>query len=139
MVDLPTATGQMADHQQLIGKPWLYGKQDCYTLVRSYFELQGIVLPDFERPEDLETCSSIYLKQAIGLGFKRVEFEERKPGDVAIMKLGTQEPMHAAIFVAPWEILHHMRNRLSGVEWLHSYYVKSIAAVYRYAAGSSAG
>lgn len=129
----------MADHRQLIGKPWIYGEQDCYTMVRSYFQLQGIDLPDFERPDDLETSSSIYLRQALGLGFERVEFEQRRVGDVAIMKLGTREPMHAAIFVAPWEILHHMRDRLSGVEWLSSYYVKSIAAVFRYAAGSSAG
>ena len=108
-------------------------------MVRSYFQLQGIDLPDFERPDDLETTSSIYMRQALGLGFERVEFEQRRVGDVAIMKLGTVEPMHAAIFVAPWEILHHSRDRLSCVEWLSSYYVKSIAAVFRYAAGLSAG
>ena len=86
-------------------------------------------------PDDLETTPSIYLREAEALGFKRVAFEQRKPGDVAIMKLGTIEPMHAAIFVEPWRILHHMRDRRSGVEWLSSYYVRSIAAVYRYAAG----
>ena len=125
----------MADYQSLIDLEWNDEGRDCYTMVRDYFRLQGVELVDYARPDDLETTPSIYLREAEALGFKRVAFEQRKPGDVAIMKLGTIEPMHAAIFVEPWRILHHMRDRRSGVEWLSSYYVRSIAAVYRYAAG----
>ena len=129
----------MADYQSLIGLPWDYGKQDCYTVVRQYFALQGVKLRDFERPADLELTASIYLREAVALGFKRVDFADRAVGDVAIMKLGTKEPMHAAIFVEPWRILHQKQDSISSVEWLSSYYVRKIAAVYRYAAGSSAG
>jgi len=129
----------MADYRTLIGLPWQYGEQDCYTLLRQYFALQGIELADFERPADLELTPSIYLREAAALGFKRVEFENRQVGDVAIMRLGTVAPMHAAIFVEPWRILHQKQDSLSAVEWLSSYYVKQIAAVFRYAAGSSAG
>jgi cell wall-associated NlpC family hydrolase len=129
----------MADYQTLIGLPWKYGEQDCYTLLRQYFALQGIELADFERPVDLELTPSIYLREAAALGFKRVEFEDRQVGDVAIMRLGTVAPMHAAIFVEPWRILHQKQDSLSAVEWLSSYYIKQIAAVFRYAAGSSAG
>jgi len=129
----------MADYRTLIGLPWKYGEQDCYTLLRQYFALQGIELADFERPADLELTPSIYLREAAALGFKRVEFENRQVGDVAIMRLGTVAPMHAAIFVEPWRILHQKQDSLSAVEWLSSYYVKQIAAVFRYAAGSSAG
>ena len=42
---------------------WEYGKFDCFTLIRDWFELQGIELPDFERPDDLEACDSIFLEQ----------------------------------------------------------------------------
>lgn len=125
----------MANYQSLIGLDWNDQGRDCYTMVRDYFRLCGVELADYARPDDLETTPSIYLREAVALGFERVEFEQRKPGDVAIMKLGTAEPMHAAIFVEPWRILHHMRNRPSAVEWLSSYYVGSIAMVYRYAAG----
>ena len=128
----------MADYRALIGLPWKYGEQDCYTLLRQYFALQGIELADFERPEDLELTPSIYLREAAALGFKRVDFEDRRVGDVAIMRLGTMAPMHAAIFVEPWRILHQKQDSVSAVEWLSSYYVRKIAAVYRYAAGSSA-
>ena len=129
----------MANYQSLTGLPWDYGKQDCYTLVRQYFALQGVQLRDFERPADLELTPSIYLREAAALGFQQVNFEDRQVGDVAIMKLGTKEPMHAAIFVEPWRILHQKQDSISSVEWLSSYYVRRIAAVFRYAAGSSAG
>jgi len=68
-----------------------------------------------------------------------VPFGERRPGDVLIMRLGTQHPMHAAVLVDYDRILHHLNDALSAVEDLRSYYVRSIAAVFRYAAGSSAG
>ena len=129
----------MANHQSLIGLPWEYGKQDCYTLLQQYFALHGITLRDFERPSDLQLAPSMYMQELPGLGFKQIEFEDRQVGDVGLFRIGTVAPMHAAIFVEPWRILHQKQNSISSVEWLSSYYVKRIAAVYRYAAGSSAG
>lgn len=129
----------MADYQSLIGREWDYGKQDCYTIVRDYFALQGIALPDFNRPAELESSPSIYLREAVALGFKQVSLAERRPGDVLLMRLGTQHPMHAAVLVDYDRILHHLNDSPSAVEDLRSYYVRSIAAVFRYAAGSSAG
>jgi cell wall-associated NlpC family hydrolase len=129
----------MADYRSLIGREWNYGKQDCYTIVRDYFALQGITLPNFDRPNELESSPSIYLREAVALGFKQVAFGERQPGDVLIMRLGTRHPMHAAVLVDYDRILHHLDESPSAVEDLRSYYVRSIAAVFRYAAGSSAG
>ncbi len=129
----------MADYQSLIGREWDYGRQDCYTIVRDYFALQGITLPNFDRPDELESSPSIYLREAVALGFKQVTFAERRPGDVLLMRLGTQHPMHAAVLVDYDRILHHLNESPSAVEDLRSYYVRSIAAVFRYAAGSSAG
>jgi cell wall-associated NlpC family hydrolase len=129
----------MADYQSLIGREWDYGKQDCYTIVRDYFALQGITLPNFDRPNELESSPSIYLREAVSLGFKQVSFAERRPNDVLLMRLGTQHPMHAAVLVDYDRILHHLNDALSAVEDLRGYYVRSIAAVFRYAAGSSAG
>lgn len=129
----------MAVYQSLIGLPWDYGKQDCYTLIRQYFKLQGVDLPDFARPADLNTSPSIYLREAVLLGFKQVLFTERRPSDVLIMRLGTQYPMHAAVLVDYDRILHQLNELPSAVEDLRSYYVRSVHAVFRYAAGSSAG
>ena len=37
-----TDNGQLSS---LVGRQWEYGKFDCYTLMRDWFELQGIELP----------------------------------------------------------------------------------------------
>lgn len=124
----------MVNYRVLIGRKWEYSRFDCFTLVRDWFALQGIDLPDFERPEDLMTCESIFLQQAVAIGFKQIAFARRRPGDVLIMNLGTASPMHAAILLPDERILHQRQNSLSAVEPLGRYYVSSVAAVFRYAA-----
>ena len=89
----------MVNYQSLIGRQWEYGKADCFTLVRDWFKLQGIHLPDYERPESTQTCESIFLDQAERIGFKQVTMQTRLPGDVLIMKIGTRTPMHAAVLL----------------------------------------
>lgn len=92
-------------------------------------------MPDFSRPDNLEVCDSIFLEQAEAIGFEQVAFERRKPGDVLIMRLDTRTPMHAAILLPDELILHQRQDSLSAIEPLRRYYVESIAAVFRYAAG----
>ena len=128
----------MVQYQTLIGRQWEYGRHDCFTLVRDWFKLQGVQLPDFARPDDLETCESIFLQQAEAIGFQQVELLNRRPGDVLIMCLGTAAPMHAAILLPDQRILHQRQDSLSAVETLGRYYVSRIAAVFRYAADRSA-
>jgi cell wall-associated NlpC family hydrolase len=125
----------MVNYQSLIGRRWQYGVNDCFSLVRDFFGLQGVKLPDFERPADLETCQSIFLEQAERIGFCQVDYERRQPGDVLIMRLDTQAPMHAAVLVDYDRILHQQQDSLSVVEPLRSYYARRVAAVFRYGAG----
>ena len=110
---------------------------DCFTLIRDWFQLQGVSLPDFARPDDLEVCESIFLQQAEAIGFEQVLMERRQPGDVLIMRLDTRTPMHAAILLPNELILHQRQDSLSAIEPLRRYYVERIAAVFRYAAGHS--
>jgi len=125
----------MDHYRALIGRQWKYGVNDCFSLVRDYFALQGVVLPDFDRPPILEQCESIFLQQAERIGFKHVQYCRRRPNDVLIMRLGTMTPMHAAILLPDEQILHQRQDSLSAVEPLRKYYVDRIAAVFRYAAG----
>ena len=122
----------MVNYQALIGKQWDYGQNDCFSLVRDWFSLQGVMIPDFERPDDLEICESIFLEEAKSYGFSPVEFDRRRPGDVLIMRLGTMTPMHAAILLENEQILHQRQDSLSAVEPLRQYYVSRVAAVFRH-------
>ena len=124
----------MVNYQSLLGRQWDYGVFDCFTLVRDYFALQGVVLPDFARPDDLDTSDSIFLQQAERIGFQSVDYELRQPGDVLIMRCETREPMHAAVLLPDERILHQRQNSLSAVEPLGRYYVSRVSAVFRYAA-----
>jgi len=129
----------MVDYRALVGKHWDYGRQDCFSLVRDYYQLLKIDIPDFPRPENLERTESIFLKYAKSVGFERVLFEDRQRHDVLIMRLGTKNPMHAAIYIGGDRILHQRMNSLSATQPLSSYYRKSVAAVFRHAASPVGG
>ena len=124
----------MVDYRSLVGRQWEYGKADCFTLVRDWFKLQGIELPDYERPKSTETCESIFLKEMPLQGFEAVTLQTRQPGDVLIMRMATRTPMHAAVLLPDERILHQQRNSLSAVVPLNRYYLARVAAVFRYAA-----
>ena len=123
----------MVNYRSLVGLQWEYGKQDCYTLVRQYYELIGVKLPDFPRPEDLGTTDSIFLRYAKSLEFRPVAFDDRQKSDLLVLRLGTRAPMHGAIYVGGDKILHQRVDSISAVEPLRQYYRKRIAAVFRHA------
>ncbi len=124
----------MANYKPLVGREWKYGIFDCYSIVRDYYALLGIDLPDYERPEDPDTCKSIFLNDAKKLNFYEVDIEQRKPNDVLIMKLWTKEPMHGAIYLKNDMILHQKFESLSCVEYLNHYYKRRTVGCFRYAA-----
>ena len=128
----------MVNYQSLLGRQWEYGRFDCFALVRDYYKLLGISMPDYERPTDLSTCNSIFLDQAKVLGFEEINLNRREPDDVLIMRLGTRTPMHAAILLPHERILHQKQDSLSCIEALNAYYIRSIRATFRYAAKNSA-
>jgi len=127
----------MVNYQSLVGRQWSYGSFDCFSLIRDYYKLLGVELPDYERPEDFKTCDSIFLDQANSLGFHEVGLNRRLPNDVLIMQLGTKTPMHAAILLPNERILHQKSDSISCSENLTAYYIKRIRAVFRHAADNS--
>ena len=129
----------MVDCRSLIGKKWEYGQNDCYSLLREYYEKLGVKLPDFERPENLGMTDSLFLRYAQSLNFVPVDFEDRKPNDVLLMRLATRTPMHAAVYLGNDKILHQRADSVSTVEPLRGYYRKRVAAVFRHAASHTGG
>lgn len=128
----------MVNYRSLIEIPWEYGVNDCFSLVRQYYALAGVALPDFERPRDIKSSHSLFLEHAGASGFVETTFDDMAVGDMLVMRLGTDAPMHAAIYVGDQQILHQRRNCVSGLEPLNCYYRKRTVAVYRYAADRAA-
>ena len=128
----------MVDYKPLLGRSWQYGVNDCYSLLRDFYKLMSIDLPDFPRPGCLERSDSIFLRHAKDIGFYQTSFSDKRFGDVFIMNLGTSHPNHAAIYVGDMRMIHQRQGSLSAETGLASYYIESIAAVFRYGANRSA-
>lgn len=123
----------MVNYKSLIGRKWNYGVFDCYSIVRDYYALLGIDLPNYQRPDDPDTCESIFLKYAPKF-FKEIDIDKRKPHDLLIMKIWTKEPMHGAILLKNDMILHQKFESLSCSEYFNHYYRKRTVGCFRYAA-----
>ena len=72
----------MVDYKSLVGRQWQYGVFDCYSIVKDYYELLGINLPDYKRPNDFQTCESIFLNNAYKLNCGEIDINKRNPNDV---------------------------------------------------------
>ena len=99
----------------LIGREWVWGVQDCWTLVRDYYGEQGIVLPDWERPltyAEFE-ANPMFANCWREAGFEQVAEEDIQPGDAVLMNISGTSLNHVGVYIGDQMVLHHLRGRLS--------------------------
>lgn len=114
------------------GRPFIHGIFDCYTLVKDYYrKMLGIYLPtNIQRTwEWWLNGENLYLDSAKTYNFHEVT--DIKPNDIILMKLTSDVPNHAAIYVGCDTILHHVSGRFSTYEELSHFYKHKIAVIYR--------
>jgi cell wall-associated NlpC family hydrolase len=111
---------------ELLGRPFVHGVLDCYTLVRDYYaEKLNIALPDFTREDEWwYKGGNLYLDNFDEAGFVRVH-DELQPHDVLLIIQGHPPPLvpnHAAVYLGDGMIMHHVQERLSCVQpYTHNY------------------
>lgn len=108
---------------ELEGKPFLLGKQDCFTIVRDFYSINfGIEIPDFSRPNDWIADEQDLINEYWPLaGFEKLDVDEcwpPRPGDLLVCTLGGSTPNHLVIFLGGNEILHHKVNMMSSREMM---------------------
>ena len=97
--------------EPLLGRPFVYGWADCYSLVRDWHLQFGVRLPDFPREPDFwEKDRSPYLEHFEACGFRLVN--DLKDGDLVLMRIASRVPNHAGIHLGG-RILHHLMDRQS--------------------------
>lgn len=98
-----------------LGRPYVDGVFDCYSLVRDWFlRERGIVLPDFPRRHIDGTHISNLIGQLYEqAGFVRVDGDVPQVGDLFIMQINARGPNHLAVYLGDDQILHHAYRRLS--------------------------
>lgn len=122
--------------QPLIGRQWVWGISDCWTLVRDWYqETWGLNLPDWERPLDMFGFNSdpMFDRCWQEAGFVEVPLASMQVGDALLLSLdGSPGLNHVAVYVGDQQILHHLRGRLSSRDVFGGYYLKQTGRVLRH-------
>jgi len=113
----------------MVGRRFLHGVTDCYSLIRDAYALgkdalaeQGIEewpfppikLPEFPRDDDWWNRGfNLYDEGSAEVGFVEISSHEAKPGDVFLGQIRSDKNNHAGLLIGGGLILHHLPNRLS--------------------------
>lgn len=111
----------------LRGREFVFGVQDCYTLVQDFYEWElGITLPHFDRTDKFwERGEELYLDNFRSAGFDPIPAPSQR-GDVILMAIRSNVTNHAAVWLGEADhMLHHPYNHLSertvyGGYWLEN-------------------
>lgn len=116
-----------------LGWPWEWGRSDCLTLFRAYYQgMLGIYIQDFQRVESEDTFLDLlsearwdqYNEELPDQGLHKIyegsppETFEFRQHDVILMQLQGRRPHHVGILVDvdKMQLLHHLQTgRLSEV------------------------
>jgi proteasome lid subunit RPN8/RPN11 len=110
----------------LLGREFIFGVLDCFSLIRDYYKLNlGIDFPNYAREDGFwKRNEHLYEDNYAAEGFYPVR--DLKAHDLILMKIGQSiVANHAAIYVGGGNIMHHMTNRLSCLNPYGGYWMKN--------------
>lgn len=95
----------------LVGRPFVYGVYDCWTLIRDWHRMWGRTLPVF--PRDYPDGAEMY--QLWPQYADEITWDDLQPGDWFAISVASSNDRinHAGLYVGDGLMLHHMIGRLS--------------------------
>ena len=122
----PEYWGPGAPVEPLTGRSYLWGIRDCFSLVRDFYALQGIEVPNVPRvtnpgdyPPNHEYAHNYFAHWIPRVGFKEIEPHQKAFGDVAVVQLAHPYPDHCAIYLGEHKYLEHTATRASEIRTHH--------------------
>lgn len=118
----------------LVGREFIHGQSDCYSIFRDFYFLAGADFPNFERTDEWwMNGGNLYLQNMENHGFKRLDdTEPLQVGDVILMQVGADVPNHAGIYLGEQMVLHHSPKRLSKRDLYDGYWLKHTHSIWRF-------
>lgn len=106
-----------------VGRPYIYGIYDCYSVWRDYYRVElGVPMPVFPRRDDFwETGNNMIEGNAISCGFEQIEFDEMQPNDVILLKIRSNIANHGVLYMGGDKGLHHLPYKTSSHEIVSKY------------------
>ena len=111
----------------LIGRQWVWGLTDCWTLVHDWYAEHGLTLPDWQRPLTPELFEAEPMFDGCWevAGFRVLaEDEDLQPGDAVLMNISGRDLNHVGVYIGEQLLLHHLRGRLSSRDLYGAYWQK---------------
>lgn len=105
--------------EPILGRPYVSGVSDCYTLLEDYWRPRGLVLP--ETPRNFlwwtdPAATSPFDRLKAEFGFRSVDFADVNPGDVLLVSIRSAVVNHVAIYLGDGVVLHHLAGSVSRVD-----------------------
>lgn len=104
----------------LLGRPFISGIWDCYSLVRDwYYQEKNILLPNYARGMFWwqNSDQNLYMDNFENAGFEEISEKNAEPGAVALMSFGSRGRVsHAAVLLDSETFIHHTQGSgLNGI------------------------
>lgn len=126
----PQLFGDQLEVEPLVGREFMHGIRDCYSVIRDAYRLgkdelkkegitnewpfDSITLRDVPRNDAWwDTSDDFYGLLPFKYGWKEIKMHEAMPGDAFLCKIRSDKFNHAGILVANDLILHHLPGRMS--------------------------
>lgn len=119
---------------ELLGRIYVSGVTDCFTLVRDYY------IKEYDHFMDLMPRSSNWvdedptflIENINSQGFKKVIKGAEQVGDVLVFAYGTRHHSHLGVYIGEGKFIHHLQKIPSCIDNLASYKTQH-GATYRLA------